>query len=192
MPPGNEGRKIFAGLKRDGRIVARGEAVTPISGNVAVKILATQALPDGEYELWLTINRDGLESCYPSYGELFVRQKWNLQKVSPTMTLSDSSVWKERKLSKPENLITVHYHRYDEDYDNVGVWTWDAHDKRTPEQNEIFEVGRDEYGPILQLDRADYGAIRTRLVCSRVWRAIGTARTVTTNSGRRRWGMTFT
>ncbi len=28
-PPGNAGREIFAGLKRDGRIVARGEAVAP-------------------------------------------------------------------------------------------------------------------------------------------------------------------
>ena len=159
-PPGNAGRKIFAGLKRDGRIVARGEAVVPSSGNVTVKIEAmeaTQIVTDGEYELWLTINRNGLESCYPSYGDPFVKEKWNLRKASSVKTLADPSVWKERKLSKAENLITVHYHRYDEDYDNVGVWTWDAHDKRTPEQNEIFEVGRDEYGPVLQLDRADYG-----------------------------------
>ncbi len=159
-PPENVGKKIFAGLKRDGRIVARGQAVIPSTGNATVEIKAmeaTQALPEGEYELWLTIDRDGLESCYPSYGDWFVHEKWALQKTSTAKTLTDPSVWKERKLSKAENLITVHYHRYDEDYDNVGVWTWDAHDKRTPEQNEIFEVGRDQYGPILQLDRADYG-----------------------------------
>ena len=159
-PAGNVGRKIFAGLKRDGRIVARGEAVVPTNGNVTVEIQpmeATQTLPFGEYELWLTIDRDGLESCYPSYGDRFVQQKWILQKMSFAKKLTDPSVWKERTLSKRENLITVHYHRYDEDYDNVGIWTWDAHDKRTPEQNEIFEVGRDDYGPILQLDHADYG-----------------------------------
>ncbi len=159
-PPGNEGRKIFAGLKRDGRIVARGDATVSSGGSVSVKIQAMEAtpgLPDGEYELWVTINRDGFESCYPSYGDLFVSEKWDLRKASPLKTLADPSVWKERKLSKRENLITVHYHRYDEDYDNVSVWTWDAHFKRTPEQNEIFEVGRDEYGPILQFDRGDYG-----------------------------------
>jgi pullulanase len=159
-PPGNAGRKIFAGLKRDGRIVARGETQVPSNGNATVSMQtmeAAQTLADGECELWLTINRDGLESCYPSYGDLFVHEKWNLQKASSAKTLADPSVWQERKLSKAENLITVHYHRYDEDYDNVGVWTWDAHDKRTPEQNEIFEVGRDDYGPVLQFDRGDYG-----------------------------------
>ena len=159
-PADNVGRKIFAGLKRDGRIVARGEATVPTNGNATVKIEAmevTQTLPDGDYELWLTINRDGLESCYPSYGDLFVSQKWVMQKMSSAKMLTDPSMWKERKLSKHENLITVHYHRYDEDYDNVSVWTWDAHEKRTPAQNEIFEVGRDDYGPILQFDRADYG-----------------------------------
>src|SRR5882757_7650044 len=60
-PPDSAGRQIFAGLKRDGRIVARGKAVVPPTGNATVKIdamEATQALPDGEYELWLTINRD--------------------------------------------------------------------------------------------------------------------------------------
>ncbi len=159
-PPGNAGRKILAGLKREGRIVARGEAIVPNAGSVQVIIQAmdaTQLVPDGEYELWLTINSDALESCYPSYGDLFVREKWSLQRMARTRALSDASVWKERKLSKRENLITIHYHRYDEDYDNVGIWTWDAYFKRTPEQNEIFEVGRDNYGPILQLDRADYG-----------------------------------
>ncbi len=159
-PSGNVGRKVFAGLKRDGRIVARGEAVVPTNGNATVEIQpmeATRTLPDGEYELWLTIARDGLESCYPSYGDSFVHQKWILQRMSFAKKLTDPSVWKERTLSKRENLITVHYHRYDEDYDNVGIWTWDAHDKRTPEQNEIFEVGRDNFGPILQFDRADFG-----------------------------------
>src|SRR5579862_3712906 len=159
-PVGSAGRKIFAGLKREGRIVARGEAVVPGSGKVQVIIQAMDASrtpPEGEYELWLTVNSDPLESCYPSYGDLFVHEKWNLQRMSRTKTLDDPSVWKERKLSKRDNLITVHYHRYDEDYDNVGIWTWDFYFKRSPEQNEIFEVGRDDYGPILQLDRGDYG-----------------------------------
>jgi pullulanase len=159
-PPGNEGRTVFAGLKLNGRIVARGQAVVPRDVPLPVAIRAmesTQSLTDGEYELWLTINRDALQSCYPSYGDWFVHEKWNLSPASAVKTLADPSVWKQRQLSQPGNLITVHYHRYDEDYDNVSVWTWDMHYKRTPEQNEIFEVGRDDYGPILELDRADYG-----------------------------------
>jgi len=159
-PPGNSGRKVFAGLAREGRIVARGEAVVPNNGTVQVIIQAMDAsppVPDGEYELWLTIGRDALESCYPSYGDLFVNQKWTLERMSRTKVLADPSIWKERTLSRPANLITIHYHRYDEDYDNVSIWTWDAYFKRSPEQNEILEVGRDTYGSILQLDRAAYG-----------------------------------
>src|SRR5579871_1487858 len=159
-PPSHAGQKIFAGLKRDGRIVARGEAVVPSSGNAEVIIQAMEASqppPDGEYELWLTISGDALESCYPSYGDLFVHEKWNLQRMSRTKVFTDPSVWQERKLSKSSNLITIHYHRYDEDYDNVGIWTWDSYFKRSPDQNESFEVGRDTYGPIFQLDRGDYG-----------------------------------
>ena len=159
-PPGNSGRKVFAGLTRDGRIVARGEAVVPNNGAVQVIIQAMDAsppVPDGEYDLWLAISRDALESCYPSYGDLFVNQKWTLGRMSRTKVLADPSIWKERTLSRPGNLITIHYHRYDEDYDNVSIWTWDAYFKRSPEQNEIFEVGRDTYGSILQLDRGAYG-----------------------------------
>lgn len=160
-PPANTAHKtVYAGLKREGRILARGQATLPASGNAQVVIHAMEpstALPDGQYELWLTIDRDGLMSCYPSYGDLYVHQTWNLQKATRAKVLADPSVWKEKRLSSPQNLITIHYHRYDEDYDNVGIWTWDGHHKRTPEPNEIFEVGRDDYGPILQIDRGLYG-----------------------------------
>ena len=159
-PPGNEGRTIFAGLTLDGHVVARGQAVIPKTNTVQVPIRAmelTQTLPESQYELWLTINRDALQSCYPSFGDLFVMDTWRLSQTSAVKTLADPAAWKERKLSKPQSLLTIHYHRYDEDYDNVSVWTWDMHLKRTPEQCELFEVGRDDYGPILQLDRAGYG-----------------------------------
>jgi pullulanase len=159
-PPGNAGRKILAGLKRHGRVVASGQAIVPSSGAVQVIIQAmdaSQPVADGECELWLTISRGGLESCYPGYGDWFVEQKWTLQPRARTKVLTDPSIWKKRTLSKPGNLITIHYHRYDEDYDDVSLWTWDAYFKRLPEANEIFEVGRDAYGSILQLDRGDYG-----------------------------------
>jgi pullulanase len=159
-PAGNANRKIYAALVREGRIVGRGETTIPASGNVQVLINALDAatmVPDGQYDLWLVLDRDNLHSCYPSFGDLYVQEKWPLGKGARVKTLTDPSVWKEKRLSKSENLITIHYRRYDEDYSDVGIWTWDGHYKRTPEQNEIHEVGRDEYGLLYQMDRGEYG-----------------------------------
>ena len=91
LPPGNEGRAIFAGLTHDGHIVARGQAVIPKTSTLQVTIRAmepTQSLPDSVYELWLTINRDAPESCYPSYGDLFATDTWKLSKASAVKTLA--------------------------------------------------------------------------------------------------------
>jgi pullulanase len=159
-PSGHVGARIFAGLKREGRVVARGESTVPARGTVEVALRAIQpatSLPDGEYELWLTLDRDGLLSIHPSFGDLYVRRKWNFQQTANRLRLPEPSAWSEKRLSRPANLITIHYRRYDEDYDDVGIWTWDAYQKRTPEQNEIFEVGRDDYGLVFQLDRGEYG-----------------------------------
>jgi len=105
----------------------------------------------------VVIDRDGLLSCYPGVGDLYLHETWELHEGTRVKKIADPSVWKERRLSKPANLITIHYHRYDQDYDDVGIWTWDGHGKKAPEQNELFEVGRDDFGLIFQLDLADYG-----------------------------------
>lgn len=161
LPVGHQGRKVLAGLKRQGRIVARAEA--PCTHNQTTVQLELRAmerdwqLVDDVYELWITIDRDGLESCYPSFGDWYVHVPWELSRANPHKRLVDPAVWRVRTLSRPENLITIHYHRYDQDYDNVGIWTWDAAYERTPQPNEVFEVGRDEYGLIFQIDRGEYG-----------------------------------
>ncbi len=159
-PPGTDGRGIFAGLKRDGRIVARGAGVMTATGTVEV-VLRTMdratSLSAGDYELWVTIDRVGMKSCYPAFGDLYFRDTWHWPKVGSAVALDDVRAWKDKVLSRDENLITVHYHRYDDDYDNVGIWTWDGNYKRTPEQNEIYEVGRDDYGLVYQIDRGEYG-----------------------------------
>jgi hypothetical protein len=77
------------------------------------------------------------------------------------VAVRDITAWKLKKLPKPEDVITVHYHRYDEDYDDVGIWTWDETKKHTPEPNEIYEVGRDDYGLIFQIDHGEYGLPRS-------------------------------
>jgi pullulanase len=159
-PAGNANRTVYAALKRDGRIVARGDATVPATDTAQIILRALDAatlVPDGEYDLWMTINRDELESVHPSFGDLYVREKWLVGRGARAKALTDSTAWKERALSKPENRITIHYRRYDEDYADVGIWTWDGHYKKTPEQNEIYEVARDDYGLIFEIDRGEYG-----------------------------------
>jgi pullulanase len=160
VPAGQSGRPVFAGLKLQGRIVARGTAVCDHGRPLTIPLRAMEPggdLADDVYELWVTIDRDGMQSCYPSFGDLFIHTPWELTKADRHKKLMDAGVWQERKLSAPGNLVTVHYHRYDADYDNVGIWTWDASYQRSPEPNELFEVGWDDFGVIFQLDRGAYG-----------------------------------
>ena len=56
-----------------------------------------------------------------------------------------------------ENRVTVHYHRQDDRYSDVGLWSWDGYEKNTPAQNELAPTGRDDFGAIFQFDRANYG-----------------------------------
>src|SRR5690606_283693 len=53
--------------------------------------------------------------------------------------------------------VTIHYHRFDGDYNGVGIWTWDEGQARTPEPAEIFPAGTDDYGPYFVIDPAQYG-----------------------------------
>ena len=183
-PPGNSGRKVFAGLVRDGRIVARGEAVVPNNGTVQVIIQAMDAtppVPDGEYDLWLTVGRDALESCYPSYGDLFVNQKWDLG-TDVAHESAGRSIDLERthavqagepghdSLSSLRRGLTTTLR---------SSWTWDAYFKRSPERNEVFEVGRDTYGSNTATRwwaRTGSKGDSDKIGLLPAWRAIGTAR----------------
>src|ERR1043166_6166679 len=159
-PPGNAERKLFAGLKREGRIVGRGEAKLSETGVVQVVVRALDKdtqLTSGPYDLWLVIDRDGLQSCNPSFGDIYRHDVWQWPKAGRTVALRDMAAWKLKKLPRPEDVITIHYHRYDEDYDDVGIWTWDEARKRTPDPNEIYEVGRDDYVLIFQINHGEYG-----------------------------------
>ncbi|NQU09982.1 type I pullulanase [bacterium] len=162
VPAGHEGRLICAGLKQDGLVLARGQAPAPAGGEVLITLralTATTVLSDGGYDLWLTLDTDGWLSCYPGFGDWSIHQAWSLTAPAPQLIIDDPSLWQQRTLSRPENLITFHYHRYDEDYDHVGLWSWDALHRRSPAQNELFEIGRDEFGLVYQMDRADYGPV---------------------------------
>jgi hypothetical protein len=159
-PKGNDGRKIFAGLKRDGRIVGRGDGTVSATGTTAVVMRTldkTVELKNGAYDLWLVIDRDGWQACHPSFGDWYLRDTWQWPKVGRTLLYDDPTAWKLKRLEHPDNLITIHYHRYDEDYDDAGIWTWDENKQKSPEQNELFEVGRDDFGLVFQMDRGEYG-----------------------------------
>lgn len=58
---------------------------------------------------------------------------------------------------KDDTELIIHYHRYEGDYDNPGLWTWDGTNQKTPKDAELFPVGMDEYGPIFKLNLDDYG-----------------------------------
>ena len=68
-----------------------------------------------------------------------------------------SGVAGQSKDAVQPQVITIHYHRFDGDYEGVGVWTWDAGRKRMPKNQEIFPVGRDGFGLIFKLDTSLYG-----------------------------------
>jgi pullulanase len=160
-PRGNEGRKLYAGLKYGGRIVGRGEASIASTGITELVVRAldpSTSLPNGNYDLWLVIDRDGLAACHPSYGDLYLRDQWVWPKVAKLIAYEDPVAWKYRRLERAENLVTVHYHRYDGDYADAGIWTWDAHHEKSPAEPELLEVGRDDFGLIFQFNRGEYGA----------------------------------
>ena len=161
-PTGNEGRKVFAALKRDGRILARGESTVGTNGVIELVLRTlnkeTQSLA-GTHDLWVVIDRDELAACQPSFGDFYLRDTW-----PKSGRYGDPAAWKQRSSVKPENLVTIHYYRYDEDYDDVGIWSWDASYKKSPEQNELLEVGRDDFGLVFQLDRSEYGSDKIGLV----------------------------
>jgi len=162
QPPANSGGlKMFAGVKRDGHTVARGEASISATGTTEIVVRAldkTTQFKAGPYELWLVIDRDGIQECYPSYGDLFLRDTWEWPKFPKLGSYLDPSQWHLQRIAQPEKLVTVHYHRHDEDYADAGIWSWDVKEEKTPAQNELLPVGRDEFGLIYQFNRSEYGA----------------------------------
>lgn len=58
-----------------------------------------------------------------------------------------------------EDLLIVHYHRYDGNYEKAGLWTWDGRDQRSPEGDdaEVLASGRTDYGVYFVLDPSRYG-----------------------------------
>ncbi len=65
--------------------------------------------------------------------------------------------WTDIPAARPEDRVTIHYHRSDGQYDAAEIWTWDGNQKTTPQHNVLAPLGRDDFGTVHQFNRADYG-----------------------------------
>ena len=156
-PPGHAGAAVIATLRSHGRLVAQGRA--PVSCYDDARILLR--MPGhgarhggGDYELWVTLDVDGTGAWYPGFGDLFIHDTWHFHQ-GPWKRLDDLALWREKRLSSPENRLRVHYHRFGGYDEGIGLWTWNEHS--TAAHREVFEVARDEFGLVFELDKADYG-----------------------------------
>ncbi|CAN5236549.1 type I pullulanase [soil metagenome] len=55
------------------------------------------------------------------------------------------------------SMVTIHYHRFDGDYERAGLWTWDKDNGRHPAQDEMPATGKDDYGVYFVIDSKEYG-----------------------------------
>jgi len=158
VPQGHIGMVVIATLKSHGRIVAQGQS--KVSADNDARILLRMPghaarQHGGDYELWVTLDRDGKGAWYPGFTDLYIHDTWHLQH-GPWKRIDDLALWQEKRLSSPDNRLRIHYHRFAGYEEGIGLWTWNEHSHES--HIEVFEVGRDEFGLIFELDKADYGA----------------------------------
>jgi pullulanase len=57
------------------------------------------------------------------------------------------------------DTLTVHYHRFDGDYDRPGLWVWDLRNQKNPPagQEEVMASERTDYGVVFRINLSDYG-----------------------------------
>ncbi len=151
-PKDAQDSRIYWAVQQNGRIAANGSfvAASGTDNSFAVDCASGHAL------LLITLNRDGFESFRPSFGDLFQRIELNTADHGGAVQVRAKN-WQVRSSDKPGSALTIHYHRFDGDYENAGIWTWDEHSQRMPAEQEIFNVGRDAFGLVFQLDTAEYG-----------------------------------
>ncbi len=163
--PESTDRPMLWAVRQGGRILAEGRLEpTGRAGEEPFELIRSDArLDDGPAELLACINRDGLISVHPSFGDLYAVAPFEIRHGRADVELAPDR-WRERKPSSPDHVLTVHYHRFDADYVSPGLWTWDERQSLKPEDQELFVVGRTEFGVVFQLDRAKYGEGRIGLL----------------------------
>lgn len=63
-------------------------------------------------------------------------------------------------------MLTIHYHRYDGNYDGIALWTWDRTGQQNPSEQDLEPVRWDDYGACFELNPDEYGI-------NRHWHEIG-------------------
>ena len=116
-------------------------------------------IPDGPTMLLVCINRDRLDSFYPSVGDYYLTAETLVSRRNGAFGNLRRVDWAIKEASDEANVLTIHYLRKNVDYNNVTLWTWDSQRRRTPDNPEIYPVGRDNDGLIFQLDVDDYGTM---------------------------------
>ena len=160
VPEGHTGRLMGAALLYMGRVIGWGMTLVGDSTVVPLEVRLIHAdteLPHADCRLCVTINLNELRSFFPGFGDLFLLQIVNPATMREGQTLGRSLDWRERRLSRPEHRIVVHYHRFDAAYLDATLWTWDAEENRNPPEQDLRPVGWDSFGLVFELDRAEYG-----------------------------------
>lgn len=64
-----------------------------------------------------------------------------------------------REAAGAYDTLTVHYHRFDGNYDKPGLWVWDLRNQKTPPagEEEVFAAERTDYGVVFRIDLSNYG-----------------------------------
>jgi len=160
VPEGQTGRLLAAGLVYMGRVIAWGTTLIGDSTIIPLRLALVSRdaeIPHSDCRLHVTINRGPELSFFPAFGDLHLQHILNPATLAEGHAVGRASDWAERRVSRPENTVTVHYHRFDAAYLDAGLWTWDAADKRNPAEQEQRPVGWDGFGLIFQFDRAEFG-----------------------------------
>ncbi|GAB4324050.1 MAG: type I pullulanase [Candidatus Sumerlaeia bacterium] len=156
--PAGAGDRVGAwALARPGHVLAEGCFAVPRAERYRLVIDNAGIVPDGEVDCHITLNGDDRVGAFPSFGDYYARTDLNVVQGRARGTVQRDA-WSVRRLSAPDHRVTIHYHRYEGDYADATIWTWDATRSRTPEDNELYPVGHDDFGLIFELDTALYGA----------------------------------
>lgn len=157
LPPRAAGLIGAWAVARPGHVAAEGVFNPPASDHYDLLIDNAGLVPDGDWEIHLTLNMpDGRVSAFPSFGDRYTTAPLKIAHGIGKAAVKRGD-WREKKLSLPVNLFTIHYHRNQGDYADATIWSWDLTRHQTPANNELFPVGHDDFGLIFELDLADYG-----------------------------------
>ncbi len=147
-------------LKYKGVILAVGHAKAGHPDGSEVELLPAfedACLPHASCELWAVCHSSDSRGPYAAFGDYYHIEQALTATRLPKLYLPASVSWYQRELSDESNLLTIHYLNYSGNYDNVGLWTWDAYQQRMPRHLEVFPSGSGEFGLVFQIDTAKYG-----------------------------------